>query len=49
MSPAVIDAHAEDLAEWSTSKGTIRFTPDHPIPDDLLASLVATRVSELES
>lgn len=48
MSPAVIEAHRERLTEWSTSKGTIRFTPEHPLPVDLVASIVKTRIAELE-
>jgi uncharacterized protein YdhG (YjbR/CyaY superfamily) len=47
MSPEVIDAHARDLAAFETSKGTIRFQPDHPIPKQLLKKLLAARAAEL--
>lgn len=47
FSPAVITAHAADLAAWHTSRGAIRFTPDHPLPAELVAALVATRRAEL--
>jgi uncharacterized protein YdhG (YjbR/CyaY superfamily) len=49
FSPAVIAAHAADLAAWPTSKGAIRFTPDHPLPDEVVTALVAARRTELES
>lgn len=37
---AVIDAFADELSGFSTSKGTIRFTVDRPIPDDLVRRIV---------
>src|SRR5579872_5912881 len=40
-----IEAHREELAEYSLSKGTIRFAPDEPLPADLVAMLVRTRVA----
>jgi uncharacterized protein YdhG (YjbR/CyaY superfamily) len=49
MSPEVIEAHQDELGEWSTSKGTIRFTPDHPLPTALVATLVAARMAELDA
>jgi uncharacterized protein YdhG (YjbR/CyaY superfamily) len=48
FSPAVVEAHADRLAAWGTSKGSIRFTPEHPLPADLVASLVAARRAEIE-
>jgi uncharacterized protein YdhG (YjbR/CyaY superfamily) len=48
MSPALIEAHAAELAGFSTSKGTIRFTPDHPLPDALVREIVRERIAELE-
>ena len=29
-----------ELAAFSTSKGTVRFTPERPIPDDLVRRIV---------
>lgn len=49
FSPDVIVAHTDRLVGWSTSKGAIRFTPDHPLPADLVASLVAARRAEIEA
>ena len=39
MSPAVIESYASQLADYDTSKGTIRFTPDCPLPAALVTAL----------
>src|SRR5919109_4581349 len=46
MSPSVIEAHREELEPYDTAKGTIRFTPDRPIPAALVRKLVEARVDE---
>ena len=46
MSPAVIAAHAEELRGFETSKGTIRFQPDKPLPAGLVRRLVKARLAE---
>jgi uncharacterized protein YdhG (YjbR/CyaY superfamily) len=48
MSPAVIEQLADRLAGWPTTKGTIHFTPEHPLPPELVAALVAARKAELD-
>ena len=48
MSPSVIEAHREELEPYDTAKGTIRFTPDRPIPAALVRKLVKARVDELQ-
>lgn len=48
MSPAVITAHAADLEGFDTTKGAIRFTPDNPLPEDLVAKLVRARMAETD-
>jgi uncharacterized protein YdhG (YjbR/CyaY superfamily) len=35
-----------ELAAYDTSKGTIRFTPDKPLPADLVRAIVQRRVRE---
>ena len=42
---AVAD-HAEALAAFSTSKGTIRFQPEHPIPTRIVTAIVEKLVVE---
>jgi uncharacterized protein YdhG (YjbR/CyaY superfamily) len=47
FSPAVIDHVRDRLEGFDVSKGTIRFTPDHPLPEDVIQELVALRLAEL--
>ncbi|MGO4602919.1 iron chaperone [Terrabacter sp. 2YAF2] len=49
FSPAVVEAVAADLEGFSLGKGTIRFTVDRPIPDDVLERVVRLRRAELGS
>ncbi len=44
-----IDRHLADLAGYQTSKGTIRFQPDAPLPEALLRKLVADRIADIEA
>ncbi|MGV8853108.1 MAG: iron chaperone [Devosia sp.] len=46
QSPAVMAAFADELVGRDTSKGTIRFTPDQPLPTDLVHRLVKARLAE---
>lgn len=46
MSGATIRALKKDLANFDTSKGTIRFQPDKPLPAVLVRKLVKTRIAE---
>ena len=47
MSGSLIEAHQADLKAYSTSKGTIRFTPAQPLPAALIRKLVKARLAEL--
>jgi uncharacterized protein YdhG (YjbR/CyaY superfamily) len=46
MSASTVEAHKNELKEYDTSKGTIRFQPDHPLPAALVRKLVKARVAE---
>ena len=46
QSPAVMESHAAELASFKTSKGTVTFTPDKPIPPELVTALVKARIAE---
>jgi len=46
QSPAVMEVHAAELIGLDTSKGTVRFTPDKPLPDALVTRLVRARLAE---
>lgn len=49
MSPALIEAHRDELTGFETAKGTIRSTPDRPIPAALVTTLVRERMAELDA
>jgi uncharacterized protein YdhG (YjbR/CyaY superfamily) len=44
--PHPIEIHKDELQTYSTSKGTIRFSADKPLPVALIRKLVKTRVAE---
>ncbi|MFN7993587.1 MAG: DUF1801 domain-containing protein [Bryobacteraceae bacterium] len=48
MNPAVIEAFQDELKGYETSKGTIRFPVDKPLPAGLLKKLVKARVAQNE-
>ena len=48
MSANVILRHADDLARYETSKGTIRFPAGKPLPTTLVRKIVKTRMAELQ-
>ena len=46
MSGSVVAAYADELKDYDTSKGTIRFQAEHPLPAALVKKLVKARVAE---
>ena len=43
---AIIAALREELAKFDTSKGTIRFQPDRPLPVSMIRKIVQARMAE---
>jgi uncharacterized protein YdhG (YjbR/CyaY superfamily) len=41
-----VEAHMDELKAYDTSKGTIRFQADSPLPATLVRKLVKTRIAE---
>jgi len=48
FSPAAVDAVKDELRDDATSKGTVRFSIDHPLPDSGVCGLVRSRVAEID-
>jgi uncharacterized protein YdhG (YjbR/CyaY superfamily) len=48
MSPAVLDRHRDELAGFDLAKGTVRFSPDRPIPVEIVSEIVRERLVEIE-
>jgi len=49
FSPAVVEAVAADLPGYALSKGTVRFSADRPVPDEVIAKMVRLRLAELSA
>lgn len=47
FSPVVIEALDDRLAGFDRSKGTIRFSAEHPVPDDVLHAIIELRLDEI--
>jgi len=47
MAPEIIERFADELAGFSTSKGTIRFQPTAPLPDALIRRIAIARAETL--
>jgi|SRR4030095_3294979 uncharacterized protein YdhG (YjbR/CyaY superfamily) len=46
MSSKTLKKFRNELSDFQTSKGTIRFSPDKPLPVALVKKLVKTRIAE---
>jgi uncharacterized protein YdhG (YjbR/CyaY superfamily) len=45
MSGSTVEAHEDELKKYDTSKGTIRFSADKPLPASLVKKLVKARIA----
>jgi uncharacterized protein YdhG (YjbR/CyaY superfamily) len=46
MSSSTVEVHKDELKDYDTSKGTIRFQADRPLPVALVRKLVKARIAE---
>ncbi len=46
MSSSIGEKFRKELAGYDTSKGTVRFQPDEPLPASLVRKLVKARIAE---
>lgn len=46
MSSSTVEAHKNELKDYDTSKGTIRFQADNSLPAALVRKLVKARIAE---
>ena len=46
MSSSTVEAYQDELKDYDTSQGTIRFQADKPLPAALVRKLVKARISE---
>ena len=42
----IVEDYKKELENFATSKGTIRFQPDHPLPATLVRKLVKARIAK---
>lgn len=49
MNPSVMDLFQEEIAKLDTTKGTIRFPIDKPLPASFVKKLVKARIEQNES
>jgi uncharacterized protein YdhG (YjbR/CyaY superfamily) len=48
LTDSFMASHAAALAPYTQTKGSVHFTPDAPLPDDLLEALVRARLADLD-
>ncbi len=48
MSGSTVAAHQDDLKNYKTTKGSIQFQPDKPLPVALVRKLIKARIAEID-
>ena len=46
MNATTVEAYKDELKEYDTSKGTVRFQTDNPLPKTLVKKLIKARIAE---
>jgi uncharacterized protein YdhG (YjbR/CyaY superfamily) len=49
MSAELIERNPEKVGAFATAKGTLQFTPSHPIPVDVVTWLVRARMAQIDA
>jgi uncharacterized protein YdhG (YjbR/CyaY superfamily) len=49
LTDTFLAAHADELERFGRTKGSLHFTPDSPLPEQLVDDLVGGRVADLEA
>ena len=48
MGSAVLDSHPDEVAPYRTAKGTLQFTPEDPLPAELVQMIVRERMAAID-
>jgi uncharacterized protein YdhG (YjbR/CyaY superfamily) len=49
MSAALIEEHPAEAAGFAASKGTLHFTPEHPLPKEFVELIVRERMAQIDA
>lgn len=49
LTDSFLGSHGAELEGFGRTKGSLHFTPDMPVPDALMESLIRARVADLEA
>jgi uncharacterized protein YdhG (YjbR/CyaY superfamily) len=49
MSASMIESLHPELAGFATSKGTLQFSPEHPLPAELVERMVRERMAQIDA
>ena len=49
MSPELIERHRDELEGYVIAKGTMQFTPERPLPTDLVVRIVRERMAQIDA